>query len=98
MGRGPFEHPIAPLADPKIGALAEMLANNPDYMVTIESHTDNTGSAEVTQTVTDARAKLLTDKFTTLGIQGDHLRAKGFGAGSPPCPTPQPQTRLKIAE
>ena len=55
-------------------------------MVTIESHTDNTGSAEVTQTVTDARAKLLSDKFTTLGIQESRLRAKGFGATIPAVP------------
>ncbi len=92
---GPRSTTFATTADIKIASLAEALANNPDYMVTIESHTDNTGSAEVVQTVTDARAKLLSDKFTALGIQDDHVRAKGFGATIPAVPNTTAANKAK---
>jgi outer membrane protein OmpA-like peptidoglycan-associated protein len=79
----------------KITSLGELLAANPDYMVTIESHTDNSGAQEAVQAVTDARAQLLSDKFKTLGIGEGRLRAKGFGASIPASPNTTAANRAK---
>ncbi|MEP6704296.1 MAG: hypothetical protein ABJB34_05775, partial [Acidobacteriota bacterium] len=37
---------FAPTADSKLGPLGELLANNPDYKVVIEAHTDDKGTVE----------------------------------------------------
>ena len=86
---------LAATADPKIAALALMLSNNPDYMVTIESHLDNTGSADAIQAVTDARAKLISDKLVTFGIQDTRVREKGFGATIPAVPNTTAANKAK---
>jgi outer membrane protein OmpA-like peptidoglycan-associated protein len=77
---------LAAMSDAKLASLAETLVANPDYMVTVESHTDDTGSAETTQALTDGRAKLILEKFGSLGIQDTRLRGKGFGATVPAVP------------
>ncbi len=72
--------------DGKLTSLAEILANNPDYLVTIESHTDNTGLPDAIQTLTDTRAKMIADKFNSLGVNEGRIRAKGFGSTIPAVP------------
>ncbi len=86
---------LAAQADPKLASLGQILADNPDYLVTIESHTDNGGSADAVQAVTDARAKLISDKFMGLGIQDSRIRAKGFGATIPAVPNTTAANRVK---
>ncbi|MEP6944853.1 MAG: OmpA family protein [Acidobacteriota bacterium] len=74
---------LAMQSDGKLASLGEILANNPDYMVTIESHTDNSGKPEVLQTLTDERASTISQKLNALGVVDSRIRAKGFGATIP---------------
>lgn len=74
---------FAPAAEPKLMTLGELLASNADYKVTIESHTDNKGTPEELQTLTQERAQSLMDKLMTVGVPQDRLEAKGYGASLP---------------
>ncbi len=67
----------------KLTTLSEVLANNADYRITIESHTDNKGTPDELQTLTQERAQGLMDKFTSSGVTADRLEAKGYGASLP---------------
>ncbi len=74
---------FAPTAEPKLTGLGEVLAGNADYKITIESHTDNKGTPEELQTLTQERANGLVDKLVTAGVPQDRLEAKGYGASLP---------------
>lgn len=86
MWAGTRSTDLAPRSDGKLSSLGTILANNPDYRITIESHTDNSGSPETIQTVTDRRSVWVADKFTTLGVDEGRIVAKGFGASVPVAP------------
>lgn len=73
-------------ADGRMTALGKLLANNPDYRVLVESHTDNTGDAGTIQTLTDRRSYILADKFASNGVTEGNLMAKGLGASLPIAP------------
>ena len=73
-------------ADGKLTAIAELLVNNPDYTINIESHTDNTGQADVLETLTNSRAIRIAEKFESLGVAENRLTAKGYGGTIPAVP------------
>jgi outer membrane protein OmpA-like peptidoglycan-associated protein len=77
---------FAPTADPKMTALSEVLANNPDYQITIESHTDDRGAAEELQDLTQKRSRAVADKLSAFGIDGGRVESKGMGATLPIAP------------
>lgn len=86
---------LAATADAKLSSLAELLVNNPDYMVTIESHTDNSGQADALQTLTDNRARVFSEKIGTNGVAENRIRAKGFGGTIPAVPNTTVANRAK---
>jgi outer membrane protein OmpA-like peptidoglycan-associated protein len=86
---------FAATADPKLASLAEVLNGNPDYKVMVESHTDSKGTPEELQTLTQSRAQALSDRFSTLGVAGARLEAKGMGAALPVAPNTTLANRAK---
>lgn len=74
---------FAPTADLKLEQISQILADNPDYKVLIEAHTDDKGTAEELQTLTQERAQAIIDKMIVLGISQNRLEAKGMGATLP---------------
>jgi outer membrane protein OmpA-like peptidoglycan-associated protein len=86
---------FVPQADGKLTSLAEILANNPEYRISVESHTDNSGDPELIQTVTDRRSYAVADKFASLGVDEGRIIAKGFGASSPVAPNTTVANRAK---
>ncbi len=70
-------------AQTKVVSLAQILAGNPDYKIAIESHTDNRGSADELQTLTQERAQAIADKLVILGANQDRIEVKGMGANLP---------------
>ncbi|MBK7804078.1 MAG: OmpA family protein [Chloracidobacterium sp.] len=77
---------LAMQADGKLTSIAEILANNPDYFIAIESHTDSAGDPTALQTLTDSRAKIVSDKITSIGVDQARVRARGFAAAIPLVP------------
>jgi outer membrane protein OmpA-like peptidoglycan-associated protein len=74
---------FAPNTDVKLSTLGEVLSSNMDYKIIVEAHTDNKGTPEELQTLTQERAQALVDKMSSLGVAQNRFEAKGFGASLP---------------
>lgn len=79
----PRETALAPASDAKLQRLAAILANNADYRLIIEAHTDDGGAVDVLQNLTDERARLLGSRLTEAGVDAARIEAKGIGANLP---------------
>lgn len=86
---------FATASEPKLASLIEVLANSTDYKVVIESHTDNSGSPDELQTLTQERAQAIADKLLTFGVSNDRIEAKGLGASLPVAPNSTNANRAK---
>jgi len=63
--------------------IVKILNDYPDYMMTIEGHTDNVGSDEVNLKVSRERANSVKNYFVSKGISTDRLSAEGYGESRP---------------
>lgn len=74
---------ILPASEPELNRLADFLNNNPTLSVEIQGHTDNTGSEEKNQELSEFRAKSVTNYLVEKGINRQRLRYKGYGQHQP---------------
>lgn len=81
--------------DTRIGGLSELLNNNPDYKIAIESHTDAQGEAAVLESLTEQRSRAIAERFSAYGVQNDRIEAKGFGGAIPVAPNNTNANRAK---
>jgi outer membrane protein OmpA-like peptidoglycan-associated protein len=65
---------------------ASILRANPAIKVSIEGHTDLTGTAANNQVLSEKRARTVLDTLVSLGIAPDRLTSKGFGERVPKVP------------
>lgn len=63
--------------------LYEYLQNNPDKQVTIAGHTDNTGTEEYNQSLSQRRAQAVRDYLVRRGIASSRITVKGYGTSKP---------------
>lgn len=80
------QNTFAPASEPKIGNLANILANSTDYKVVIESHTDSNGTPGELMTLTEQRAKSIAERLTAIGVTPERVESKGMGASLPVAP------------
>lgn len=66
-----------------LNQIVNILKKYPDYHLIIEGHTDNTGSADVNQRLSESRAKSCYDYLVQKGISANRLAYKGFGPSRP---------------
>jgi len=74
---------ILPASEPELERLTAFLKTNPNLKVEIQGHTDNTGSAERNQLLSEERAKSVVDYLVRKGIQSARLHFKGYGENVP---------------
>ena len=86
---------IKPEFYPILEEVVTVLANNPDLDVEIEGHTDNSGSLEFNQKLSENRAKAIMEYFIKEGINTKRLSAKGFGPSQPLDTNDSPEGRAK---
>lgn len=82
-------------ASAKLEPLAALLANNPDYQILIEAYTDNKGDEVTLQQLTQERARVLSDRFQTAGVDPTKIQANGMGASNPVAPNTTVANRAK---
>jgi len=70
----------------KLEPLAALLASNPDYQILIEAYTDNKGNEVTLQQLTQERARVLSDRFQSAGVDPMRIQANGMGASNPLAP------------
>jgi hypothetical protein len=74
---------IRPESQKIIDQIVQMLKENPDLKISIEGHTDNVGTAEFNQKLSENRAKAVMDAIIAQNIDKNRLSSKGWGATKP---------------
>ena len=67
----------------ELGIITKMLEKNPSMKIEIGGHTDNTGTEEKNQMLSENRAKTVYDYLVKKGIAADRLTYKGYAATKP---------------
>jgi outer membrane protein OmpA-like peptidoglycan-associated protein len=68
---------------PQLEQVAQMLQSSPELKVEVGGHTDNVGTPDSNQKLSEARAKSVVAALVGKGISADRLTAKGYGQSSP---------------
>src|SRR2546423_5289537 len=67
----------------KLDQLGALLANNPDYQISIDAYTDSSGKQDALQQLTDDRARVIAEKLASAGVDVTRVQAAGHGAANP---------------
>lgn len=86
---------FAPTADGKLSSIAQILNENADYRIIVESHTDSRGTEEELMNLTQQRSQAISERLAGFGITGDRIEAKGFAATIPVAPNTTNANRAK---
>ena len=81
-----FETKSEKLSSQSFAALNDVvtiLKNNPRLSLQIEGHTDNVGTEAFNLTLSERRANAVRQYFVEQGIEGERLKATGFGQNKP---------------
>jgi outer membrane protein OmpA-like peptidoglycan-associated protein len=76
-----------------VAQLAGYLSANPNRKVSIEGHTDSTGSDEFNQTLSENRAASVKSSLVGAGISPDRIVTQGFGETYPVASNDSPSGR-----
>jgi outer membrane protein OmpA-like peptidoglycan-associated protein len=74
---------VKPEGYPVIDQIAAYLKENPQVKIVVEGHTDNTGSADKNQVLSENRAKSIKAELVKRGIDENRLETKGYGSSKP---------------
>jgi len=74
---------LRPDSQAAIAEIKALLDANADLNISIEGHTDNTGSADRNRQLSIARARSVSEALAGLGIASSRLKATGFGPDKP---------------
>jgi outer membrane protein OmpA-like peptidoglycan-associated protein len=71
-------------SEPMLKQVAQLVKSSPEATLTIEGHTDNIGSADYNQKLSEQRAAAVRDALVArYAIPANRLTAKGFGLTRP---------------
>jgi outer membrane protein OmpA-like peptidoglycan-associated protein len=71
---------INPTSAPLVDEIADVMNRNPQIKrIEIQGHTDNTGSKDQNETLSEQRAIAVRDALISRGVQADRLSAVGYG-------------------
>lgn len=86
---------LKPQYEARLFNLANLLANNPDYRISIRAHTDDRGDPSELVNLTQARANLIAEKLISRGVESSRIEARGFGASMPVASNTNNLSRMK---
>lgn len=75
--------------------VVKMLNESPNLRIEISGHTDNTGSLDLNQRLSQARAKSVVDYLIGRGIETSRLEYRGYGPQQPVAPNDNEAGRSK---
>jgi outer membrane protein OmpA-like peptidoglycan-associated protein len=84
---------LKPASVVELNHLKKLLENNPDMKIRINGHTDNVGSDEDNQLLSQNRAKAVYDYLIGQSIRPDRLQYRGFGESRPIASNDTPEGR-----
>jgi outer membrane protein OmpA-like peptidoglycan-associated protein len=74
---------IQPGSQPIIDQIVALLKQNAGLKISIEGHTDNTGTRQRNKTLSEQRAKAVADAIARQGVERARLSAVGWGQDKP---------------
>ncbi|HEU5360093.1 MAG TPA: OmpA family protein [Candidatus Deferrimicrobiaceae bacterium] len=74
---------VRPEANQSLATAADVLVKYPDTYVTVEGHTDSTGSHEYNQSLSERRAMRVRDALVGYGVPTARLSVRGYGETDP---------------
>jgi outer membrane protein OmpA-like peptidoglycan-associated protein len=74
---------LLPGARHRLDQVAEALKVAPDRKVTVEGHTDSTGTPEKNQKLSEERANRVREYLISRGVPADQIQAEGYGDTHP---------------
>jgi len=74
---------LRPESTNELERLTNLLNENPTLKIEISGHTDNKGSANYNQVLSESRSKTVVDYLIAKGIKADRLTYKGYGLSQP---------------
>lgn len=77
----------------ELDRLVELMNLNPSVKIEIAGHTDDKGSDEYNQTLSQGRAESVMNYLLEQGIGGDRVVAKGYGESAPEVPNDSDENR-----
>lgn len=77
------KHNIKPQAAFELDKLVELMKENPEMVIKVDSHTDNRGSDSYNMVLSDRRAKSTVQYVISKGIAKDRISGKGLGESQP---------------
>ena len=86
---------IKPTSFIQLNEVVNILIEYSDYQLLIDGHTDNTGTAEKNQVLSDKRAAAVKKYFTDKGIEQSRLIATGYGFTIPVVPNTTSANKAK---
>jgi outer membrane protein OmpA-like peptidoglycan-associated protein len=84
---------VKPAARDSIAKAAEVLLKYPDTYITVEGHTDSTGTAEHNQKLSERRADAVRDQLLRDGVPASRMSIKGYGESNPVADNSTPEGR-----
>jgi len=86
---------IKPISYRLLDDVASILRNNPGLNVEVQGHTDNRGSAEFNQSLSERRANAVMEYLIGKGISPNRLTASGYGFSKPATSNDTPAGRAQ---
>ena len=77
----------------QVGKAAEVLVKYPDTYITVEGHTDSSGSADHNQKLSERRASGVRDLLASGGVAASRLAVRGYGETDPVADNATPEGR-----
>lgn len=68
---------------PYLDRIAQLVITKSDKAIALEGHADNTGSAEVNQTLSEERAAAIGKELVARGVPAPRIRSAGFSSRRP---------------
>jgi outer membrane protein OmpA-like peptidoglycan-associated protein len=90
-----FQTTILPESEAALQQLYEMLAGNPELRIRIVGHTDDVGTDEDNQVLSEGRAKSVRQAMIDRGIDPARIEAEGRGEKEPVVPNTSDENRAK---
>ncbi len=80
------DYRLAPRSITELNCLVKFLQANPQLLIEIEGHTDQTGTEEYNYCLSTKRAQAIYDYLVATGIDADRLTYKGYSQSRPLAP------------
>ncbi len=84
---------VKPAARQSLAGLADILKRYPETLVTLEGHTDSSGTAESNQELSERRARRVFDALVQNGIHALRVSMRGYGERFPVADNSTPEGR-----